>query len=484
MLDFQIGDDQNYASIKVIGCGGAGGNAVNRMLEAGLTGVEFYAVNTDRQALRTNKANHTLQIGEKVTKGLGAGARPDIGEQAARESEEEISKMVEGADLVFITAGMGGGTGTGAAPVIAEIARQKNILTIAVVTRPFRFEGKIRNKNAENGIIKLKQQVDTIVVVPNERLMESIKPGTSMKDAFCLADDILRQAVSGISDLISKPAMINLDFADVRTVMEGGGIAHIGIGEGSGDDYLKQAAKAAVTSSLLETSIDGAGAVLINITGNENMGMLEINEAINSITEMTDESGANIIFGAGFDPNMGDKEARVTVIATGFGQPARDEQQRYVPGNPAHEMQQGGAARQQGAEPMVRQQYSTPSFDDFAYDTRGGDVPQEAGYSTYPNAGMQPMGGYNAPYGQPYRQQPGYDPMGYPVRGGNPYPQQPMQPANMAQDYPQAMPMMPQQAGAMQDEMMETEANRESAPSPAARDNLGVPNFLRNRNRM
>ena len=488
MLDFQIGDDQNYATIKVIGCGGAGNNAVNRMLEAGLTGVDFYAVNTDRQALRASKANHTLQIGEKVTKGLGAGAHPEIGEQAAKESTDEISKMVEGADLVFITAGMGGGTGTGAAPVIAGIAREKGILTIAVVTRPFNFEGPRRRNNAEQGIIALKQQVDTMVVIPNERLLASVKPGTSLQQAFCIADDVLRQAVTGISDLISKPAMINLDFADVKTVMESGGIAHMGIGEGSGDDYLMQAAKAAISSPLLETNIDGARSVLINITGNENMGMMEINEAITAITEHTDENGANIIFGAGFDPTMGDKEARITVIATGFDQPDMPNMQerRYVPEVSANDMPAANQQRPQNAAPMVRQQYNTPSFDDYAYDTQYGNDGMAGSYSAYPNMNMQqPAAGYNTPYGQPYRAQPGYENTGYNMRMNNQYSQQPVQTMYPNREFTQQMPAAPQQPALQlpEEPAEETAPVKESAPSPAARDSFGVPNFLRNRNK-
>ena len=306
----------NFASIKVVGCGGGGANAVNRMVDAGIKGVEFIAVNTDRQALSTSRADKKIQIGEKLTKGLGAGAVPEIGKRAAEESREEIAQHLKGADLVFVTAGMGGGTGTGAAPVVADIAREMNCLTIAVVTKPFQFEGKQRMRNAETGINELKQFVDTLVVIPNDRLLEVVSRGTSMVEAFRVADDVLRQGIQGISDLIALPALINLDFADVKTVMESGGMAHIGIGVGKGENRMIEAAKNAVASPLLETKIDGARAVLINVTGSEEMGIVDINEAAKLIQESAD-SDANIIFGAGIDNNLKD-EVRITVIATGF----------------------------------------------------------------------------------------------------------------------------------------------------------------------
>lgn len=327
MLELQVDKEQqeSFASIKVVGCGGGGTNAVNRMIEAGLRGVEFIAVNTDKQALAACKAETKIQIGEKLTKGLGAGAVPDIGKRAAEESREELSQLLKGADLVFVTAGMGGGTGTGAAPVIADIARDLNCLTIAVVTKPFQFEGKQRMRNAEGGINELKQFVDTLVVIPNDRLLQVVSKGTSMLEAFRVADDVLRQGIQGISDLIALPATINLDFADVKTVMESGGMAHIGIGSGKGENKLIEAAKNAIASPLLETKIDGARAVLINITGNQDMGIIEINEAANLIQQAAD-SEANIIFGAGIDNSLKD-EVRITVIATGFEKtafPAKD----------------------------------------------------------------------------------------------------------------------------------------------------------------
>ena len=316
MIEFQNEEQNTFASIKVVGCGGGGNNAVNRMVDAGLRGVEFISVNTDRQALGQTNAQVKIQIGEKLTKGLGAGAIPEVGRRAAEESREEIASALKGADLVFITAGMGGGTGTGAAPVVAEIARDLGTLTIAVVTKPFNFEGKQRMKNAEAGIAELKQHVDTLVVIPNDRLLQVVNKGTTMLEAFRIADDVLRQGIQGISDLIAVPAMINLDFADVKTVMESGGMAHMGIGVGQGENKLVEAAKNAISSPLLETNIDGARAVLINVTGGEDISIVDINEAANLVMEAADPD-ANIIFGAGIDETMGD-EVRITVIATGF----------------------------------------------------------------------------------------------------------------------------------------------------------------------
>ena len=304
------------ACIKVVGCGGAGNNAVNRMVEYGLRGVEFVSINTDRQALAQSKAENKIQIGEKLTKGLGAGAKPEIGKAAADESKDEISKMLKGSDLVFITAGMGGGTGTGAAPVVAQLAREMGILTIGVVTKPFLFEGRQRMLNAEKGIMELKAQVDTLVVIPNDKLLQIVGKNTSLPDAFRMADDVLRQGIQGISDLIAVPALINLDFADVKTIMQSRGMAHMGIGQGKGENRMVEAAKQAISSPLLETSIDGAKAVLINITGGNTIGILEVNEAASLIAQAAD-ADANIIFGAGIDETF-DDEVRITVIATGF----------------------------------------------------------------------------------------------------------------------------------------------------------------------
>ena len=319
MIEFEMDTQEtnnNFAAIKVVGVGGAGTNAVNRMVDSGLQGVEFIAVNTDNQALALCKAENKIQIGEKLTKGLGAGANPDVGQKAAEENREDIANAIKGSDLVFVTCGMGGGTGTGAAPVIAEIARDMGILTIGVVSKPFLFEGRQRMKNADSGIERLKAHVDTLVVVPNDRLLSVVTKGTTMTEAFKIADDTLRQGIQGISDLIAVPSLINLDFADVRTVMQSRGLAHMGIGVGKGENRMVEAAKMAISSPMLETSIDGARAVLINITGGPDTSIIDINEAAQLITAAADEE-ANIIFGAGIDENMKD-EVKITVIATGF----------------------------------------------------------------------------------------------------------------------------------------------------------------------
>lgn len=314
-------NDLNYmmdgtATIKVIGVGGAGNNAVNRMIEAGIRNVEFIAVNTDRQTLNESKANSKIQIGEKLTRGLGAGANPDIGAQAAEESRAEIAEVLKGADMVFVTAGMGGGTGTGAAPIVAATAKELGILTIGVVTKPFTFEGKKRLAQAERGVASLKGKVDTLVVIPNDKLLQVIDRKTSMVEAFRMADDVLRQGVQGISDLISVPGVINLDFADVRTIMLNQGMAHMGIGCASGENRAEDAAKQAIQSPLLETSIEGARGIIINITGGSDMGLHEANTAAELVQRSADPE-ANIIFGTVIDDSMGD-ELQITVIATGF----------------------------------------------------------------------------------------------------------------------------------------------------------------------
>ncbi len=314
-------NDLNYmmdgtATIKVIGVGGAGNNAVNRMIEAGIRNVEFIAVNTDRQTLNESKAGSKIQIGEKLTRGLGAGANPDIGSQAAEESRAEIAEVLKGADMVFVTAGMGGGTGTGAAPIVAATAKEMGILTIGVVTKPFTFEGKKRLAQAERGIASLKGKVDTLVVIPNDKLLQVIDRKTSMIEAFRMADDVLRQGVQGISDLISVPGVINLDFADVRTIMLNQGMAHMGIGCASGENRAEDAAKQAIQSPMLETSIEGARGIIINITGGSDMGLHEANTAAELVQRSADPE-ANIIFGTVIDESMGD-ELQITVIATGF----------------------------------------------------------------------------------------------------------------------------------------------------------------------
>jgi len=317
MLDFELDLDQ-YANIKVIGVGGGGNNAVNRMINAGLKGVEFISVNTDSQALQMALANNKIQIGSKLTKGLGAGANPDIGQKAAEESREDIEQILRGADMVFVTAGMGGGTGTGAAPVVAEIAKQLGALTVGVVTKPFTFEGKRRAQQAETGITTLKEKVDTLITIPNDRLLQVVEKNTSIMEAFRIADDILRQGVQGISDLIAVPGLINLDFADVKTIMKEAGSALMGIGRASGENRATEAAKQAICSPLLETSIEGARGVLLNITGGNSLGLFEVNEAADIIFQSADAE-ANIIFGAVIDERMED-DITVTVIATGFDQ--------------------------------------------------------------------------------------------------------------------------------------------------------------------
>ena len=306
----------DLANIKVIGVGGAGNNAVNRMIEANVQGVDFLAANTEVQILDTSKAEKKLQLGEKLTTGLGAGAKPEIGEAAAEESKEEIMKALQGADMVFVTAGMGGGTGTGGAPIVAECAKEMGALTVAVVTKPFMFEGTVRMRNANSGIEYLKEKVDTIIIVPNERLLQAVDKKVSIQDAFRMADDVLRQGVQGISDLITVPGVINLDFADVKTIMTDQGEALMGIGTASGENRAVDAAKAAISSPLLERTIDGAKGIIISVTGSDDLGLLEINEAAQIISDAADPD-ANIIWGTSINPEMGD-EVRITVIATGF----------------------------------------------------------------------------------------------------------------------------------------------------------------------
>lgn len=309
-------ETSTFAKLKVIGVGGGGSNAVNRMIDAGLQGVEFLAVNTDAQALLLSNATHKIQIGEKLTKGLGAGSNPDVGLKAAEESRDLIKEALAGADMVFITAGMGGGTGTGAAPVVAEVAKEVGALTVGVVTKPFSFEGKRRAAQAEKGAETLKSKVDTLITIPNDRLLHVVDKRTSIVEAFRIADDVLRQGVQGISDLITVPGLINLDFADVRTIMSQAGSALMGIGRASGEERAVEAARMAISSPLLEASIEGAKGVLMNITGGPSLGLFEVNEAAEIIAAAADPE-ANIIFGAVIDDALQD-EIRVTVIATGF----------------------------------------------------------------------------------------------------------------------------------------------------------------------
>jgi cell division protein FtsZ len=308
----------NFASIKVVGIGGGGGNAVNRMIEEGLGGVEFIAINTDAQALLLSKAKTRVRVGDKLTRGLGAGGNPEIGRKAAEESADELYEVLRGADMVFITSGMGGGTGTGGAPIVAQVAKELGALTIGVVTRPFTFEGSRRIQAAEAGIEALKSQVDTLIVIPNDRLLQIVDKRASLQDAFGMADDVLRQGIQGISELITVPGLINLDFADVRTIMSEGGAALMAVGRATGDERARQAAEEAISSNLLDVTIDGARGILFNVTGGPGMSLFEVNEAAAIIKE-TAHPDVNLIFGAVVDENMGD-DLRITVIATGFEQ--------------------------------------------------------------------------------------------------------------------------------------------------------------------
>src|SRR4051794_30015561 len=351
------------AVIKVVGVGGAGTNAVNRMVDAGLKGVEFLAVNTDAQALLMTDADQKIHIGAKATRGLGAGADPEVGREAAIESRDELKEALKGADMVFVTAGEGGGTGTGAAPVIAELARELDALTVGVVTRPFTFEGRKRATQAERGIEELATKVDTLLVIPNDRLLQVVERSTSIVEAFRIADDVLRQGVQGITDLITVPGLINLDFADVRTVMRNSGSALMGIGSASGENRGAEAARAAISSPLLESSVEGATGILLNITGPPSLGLFEVNEAAETVQGAADQN-ANIIFGAVVDEGVGDT-VRVTVIATGFdSRPDERPAAAFATGRPPA----GSATRQRLAErgrerEPERPRGGAPSFD-------------------------------------------------------------------------------------------------------------------------
>lgn len=343
MLEFDF-ENESFAQIKVIGCGGGGSNAVNRMIAGGLKGVEFITVNTDAQALHLSGADIKLQIGEKLTRGLGAGANPDVGKKAAEESREMIENALRGADMVFVTAGMGGGTGTGAAPVIAEIAKELGALTVGVVTRPFSFEGRKRSLHAEAGIAALKEKVDTLIVIPNDRLLEIVDKNTPMLEAFRYADNILRQGVQGISDLIAVPGLINLDFADVKTIMTERGSALMGIGVSSGENRAAEAARRAISSPLLETSIEGARGVLMNISGGSSLSLYEVNEAADIVSTAADLD-VNMIFGAVINEDL-KNEIVVTVIATGFEE---NQQRRVQPSASSANRTQQSQAQQQAA---------------------------------------------------------------------------------------------------------------------------------------
>ncbi len=341
----------NSAVIKVLGIGGGGCNAVNSMIAANVSSAEFIAVNTDNQALMLSRADRCLQIGEKLTKGLGAGSDPNIGEAAAEESKEEITQLLQGTDLLFIAAGMGGGTGTGAASVIARIARELGVLTVAVVTKPFSFEGKVRNGNANKGIANLKKYVDTLVVIPNDKLLQFLPPQTGMLDAFKVADDMLRQGVVGIVDLIATPSLINLDFADVNTVMRNQGLAHMGIGRAKGENRIIESVRQAVSSPLLETTIEGAKSVILNVTGGKDIMLTEINEASMLVQGIIDES-ANIIFGATIDESMID-EVKITIIATGFAPNNTEKEEVSV--KPAIKFNENIITAQEDVPPLLRE---------------------------------------------------------------------------------------------------------------------------------
>ena len=390
MLEIKIPETETAARIIVVGVGGAGNNAVNRMIDENVAGVEFIGVNTDKQALQFCKAPTAMQIGEKLTKGLGAGARPEVGEKAAEESSDDIQQAFKGADMVFVTCGMGGGTGTGAAPVIAKIAKDMGILTVGIVTKPFRFEAKQRMHNALGGIANLKDSVDALIVIPNDKLLELVDRRTTMPEALKKADEVLLQAVTGITDLINVPGLINLDFADVQTVMKDKGIAHIGIGKAKGDDKALEAVKQAVASPLLDTSIEGASDVIINVSGD--ISLIEANEAASYVEELAGEN-ANIIFGAIYDDKAQD-ECTITVIATGIIEPAEEAKQQQKtqqgfakPGlfNP---VQQPGRTQPFGAQ--SQQRYANNSFG--TQPARRNDGPQlNFGFGTQSQQAQRPQ---------------------------------------------------------------------------------------------
>ena len=369
MLEFDTNVDE-LAVIKVIGVGGGGNNAVNRMIEHGVQGVDFIAVNTDAQALNLSKAEVRLQIGAKLTRGLGAGANPEVGKKAAEESREQLEEVLRGADMVFVTAGMGGGTGTGAAPVIAQIARELGALTVGVVTRPFTFEGRKRQTQAIGGIGGMKEAVDTLIVIPNDKLLQIVDKSTPMLEAFREADNVLRQGVQGISDLIATPGLINLDFADVKTIMSNKGSALMGIGIATGENRASEAAKKAISSPLLESSIDGAKGVLMNITGGSNLSLFEVQEAADIVASASDEE-VNMIFGSVINENLKD-EIIVTVIATGFSEEALQQQRHTVKPslniNRQSAPQQQAPIREQRQEMHVQQEQPRQNQQHYAQD--------------------------------------------------------------------------------------------------------------------
>ncbi len=348
---------ESFARIKVVGVGGGGCNAVNRMIEEGLQGIEFISVNTDAQALLLSKARTRVRIGDKSTRGLGAGGNPEMGQKAAEESSEELYQVLKGSDMVFVTAGLGGGTGTGAAPVVAQIAKDMGALTIGVVTRPFTFEGSQRQLSAEKGIERLKEQADTLIAIPNDRLLQIVDKRASLTDAFTVADDVLRQGIQGISELITVPGLINLDFADVRTIMSEGGAALMAVGRATGEDRARIAAEEAISSQLLDITIDGARGILFNVTGDSSLTLFEVNQAAAIIKE-TAHPDVNLIFGAVVDPNMGE-ELRVTVIATGFDTSNNIRRMERTPRTNTSERTKQTRQNEMADQPIVSQPATT-----------------------------------------------------------------------------------------------------------------------------
>jgi cell division protein FtsZ len=426
----QLSSDNHYAVIKVVGIGGGGGNAINRMIEEGLGGVDFIAVNTDAQAMLMSKAKVRIRIGDKLTRGLGAGGNPEVGRKAAEESADELYEALRGADMVFITCGMGGGTGTGATPIVAKVAREMGALTIGVVTRPFHFEGARRQQSAEAGIEALKGQVDTLIVIPNDRLLQLVDKKSSLQDAFGMADDVLRQGIQGISELITVPGLINLDFADVRAIMSEGGAALMAVGRASGEDRARKAAEEAVRSSLLDVTIDGARGILFNVTGGPDLSLFDVNEAAAIIKE-TAHPDVNLIFGAVIDEHMAD-EIRITVIATGF------ESTRAV-------------VRPRTGDPRG---YSQP-IQSTPYQPYPQQAPQQPIYPQQPQPAYMP-------------QQPAYPPQQPPQGYYDPQQMPPQQPA-----YPPQQPPAPPQQQPAQEEFKQVVYETE--------DITDIPTFLRRR---
>ena len=439
-----------HARICVIGVGGAGNNAVDRMIESNITSAEYIAVNTDAQILACNKARTKIQIGAQRTKGLGAGAEPEIGREAAEESKEELSRAIEGVDLIFITAGMGGGTGTGAAPVVAKIAKDKKILTVAVVTKPFEFEGKRRMDNAISGIENLRKYVDTIVIIPNEKIREVVPKNATMTEALRVADEVLKQGIRGIADLIVTPALINLDFADVRTVLKDRGDAHMGVGVAKGENRIIDAVRLAVNSPLLETTIEGATGVILNIVGGPDLTLDEVTKAAGLIHGVVDYT-ANIIFGACVDENI-QEEVEVTVIATGFRTDASDAARGYAAAPQKEEEEEPSEQAAQPAQPQ-----------------------QPYGYGQYQSPYQQPAQQPQQPYGYGQYQSPYQQPAQQPQQSygyGQAYPQHPAQQAAPAQPAQPAQPQQPAQQAAP--------ASKPQQPKPQedARER-NIPPFVR-----